>query len=58
MFFLKVLRCLKDIFSIFKCTAKVRGELGSRCAAWDDDRHPESCREADGIMMACISTIF
>jgi len=21
------------------------GELGSRCAAWDDDQHPESCRE-------------
>ena len=21
------------------------GELGGRCAAWDDDRHPQSCRE-------------
>ncbi len=24
----------------------LRGELGGRCAAWDDDRHPQSCREA------------
>ena len=28
----------------------LRGELGGRCAAWDDDRHPQSCREAANKM--------